>query len=48
VGILLNISRKSEQSSEENERTFSAVIDLRRRDRRGRISRSHRSSGYEG
>jgi cell division protein FtsW len=43
VGILLNISRKSEQSSEENERTFSAVIDLRRRDRRGRLSRSHRS-----
>jgi cell division protein FtsW len=48
VGILLNISRKSEQSSEENERTFSAVVDLRRRNRRGRLSRSHRSSGYEG
>jgi len=45
VGILLNISRQSGTTVEEgNEwRSFGAVVDLRWRDRRRRVSRSRRS-----
>lgn len=39
VGILLNISRLSTQNKEKEERTFSAVVDLRRGDRRRRVPR---------
>lgn len=51
VGILLNISRLSVQADEENGRLFGAVVDLRRGDRRGRVSRAvrpQRSSGSSG
>jgi cell division protein FtsW len=44
IGILLNISRLSERNREEEERTFSAVVDLRRRDWRGGEPRSRRPS----
>jgi cell division protein FtsW len=47
VGILLNISRLSTQTKEREERTFSAVVDLRRRDRRRRVSRPVRSTDVE-
>lgn len=43
VGILLNISRLSVQSQEENGKFFGAVVDLRRRDRRRRVSRTRRA-----
>ena len=44
VGILLNISRQSEQKKLEDERrTFGALVDLRGRDGRGGVSRSSRS-----
>lgn len=39
IGILLNISRQSVQAREKEERTFDAVIDLRRGDGRRRVSR---------
>jgi cell division protein FtsW len=39
IGILLNISRQSVRVKDEEGRSFSAVVDLRRRDRRGRVSR---------
>jgi cell division protein FtsW len=45
IGIMLNISRQSSEQTrlEENEwRSFSAVIDLRRRDRRRGVSRARR------
>ena len=45
VGILLNISRLSEQSEEQNDRFFNAVINLRGRNRRRRVSSDRRSSG---
>lgn len=41
IGILLNISRLSEKSREE-ERTVNAVVDLRRRDWRGSVPRARR------
>ncbi len=44
VGILVNISRQSERNKEIEERFFSEVVDLRRRDWRRRVSRSHRST----
>jgi len=44
VGIITNIARQSVEKREE-ERSFSAVIDLRGRDRRRRVSRSVRPSG---
>jgi len=47
IGILLNISRLSVQIQEENGRFFSAVVDLRGRNRRRRVSRSDRSRGLE-
>lgn len=43
VGILINISRVSSRSKEDDGRQSSAVVDLRRRDRRRRIP-SHRRS----
>lgn len=44
VGILLNISRLSEQKKlEEERRTFGALVDLRGRNGRRRVSRSSRS-----
>jgi cell division protein FtsW len=43
IGILLNISRLTEKSTVE-EQTFGAIIDLRRRDWRGSVPRSRRSS----
>ncbi len=39
IGILTNISRQSEASKEKEERTFSAVVNLRRWDRRRGVSR---------
>ena len=44
IGILLNISRVSvEQREQEERRTFSEIVGLRRRDRRGRVSRARRT-----
>jgi cell division protein FtsW len=44
VGILLNISRLSVKEREQDERrTFSEVVGLRRRDWRGRVSRTRRT-----
>ena len=45
VGILLNISRASAHRQEENGRIFSAVTDLRRWDRRRRVSSPGRPTG---
>jgi cell division protein FtsW len=42
VGILLNISRLSEQNVEVEERTFSEVVDLRRRNGRRSVSSPRR------
>jgi cell division protein FtsW len=42
VGIMLNVSRSSEKSRQKEERTFSAVVDLRRRDGRRSVSRTRR------
>jgi cell division protein FtsW len=47
VGILMNISRLSVKNKEQEEHTFSAVIDLRRRDRRRRVSRPGRFTDLE-
>jgi cell division protein FtsW len=47
MGILLNISRLSAKQTEENGRSFSAVIDLRWRDRGRRVSRSRRTASTE-
>jgi cell division protein FtsW len=47
VGILLNISRLSVQTREENGRFFSAVVDLRGRNRRRSVSRSDRLGNAE-
>jgi len=46
LGILLNISRLAEKSREKNGSTFNAIVDLRRRDRRRRISRPRRPAGH--
>jgi cell division protein FtsW len=43
VGIITNISRQS-VAKQEKERSFSAVVDLRGRDRRRRVSRTVRST----
>jgi cell division protein FtsW len=45
IGILQNIARMSSRIQEEEERTFDAVVDLRRRNRRGSVSRSRRTAG---
>lgn len=47
IGILLNISRRSIVTQEENERLFSAVADMRWWNRRRRVSRSHRASSSD-
>ena len=44
IGILLNISRQSEKTVEQEGRTFGEVVDLRWRDRRRRESRARRTS----
>ncbi len=44
IGILLNISRLSEKTVEQEERNFGEIVDLRWRDRRRRESRPRRSS----
>jgi cell division protein FtsW len=44
VGILMNISRLSVKKDEESGRLFSAVVDLRRRYGRRRVSRSRRTA----
>jgi cell division protein FtsW len=48
VGILLNISRLSVETREEEAKSFSAVVSLRRWDRRRRVSRSRRAQRSEG
>jgi cell division protein FtsW len=47
IGILLNISRQSERTNEENGRLFSAVVDLRRRDGRRRVPRPRRTADLD-
>lgn len=47
VGILLNVSRLSERRREENGQFFNAVINLRWRDRRRRLSRAERTASAE-
>jgi cell division protein FtsW len=44
VGIMLNVSRLSEKSKSGEERSSHAVVDLRRRNRRRRVSRPGRPS----
>ncbi|MEA3351265.1 MAG: FtsW/RodA/SpoVE family cell cycle protein [Chloroflexota bacterium] len=49
VGIVLNVSRLSEQKQQEDKRrTFGAIVDLRGRDRRRRVSSSGRTRRFEG
>ena len=44
LGIVLNVSRLSEREQQNKlRRTFGAIVDLRGRDRRGRVSRSRRA-----
>jgi cell division protein FtsW len=43
IGILMNVSRMSAQTKENEARTFDAVVDLRRRDRRWGVSRTRRA-----
>jgi len=47
IGILMNISRLSVRVKEEEGRSFVAVVDLRGRNRRRRVSRSRRAAGTE-
>jgi cell division protein FtsW len=42
IGILMNVARSSVEREAEEGRIFSAVVDLRRRDRRRRVSRPRR------
>jgi cell division protein FtsW len=44
VGIIMSVHRLSEENRQEEENVFSAVVDLRRRDRRRRVSRDVRST----
>lgn len=44
IGIVLNVSRQSELKKVEKESSFSAVVNLRRRDWRGSVPRSRRST----
>ncbi|MBM3144305.1 MAG: hypothetical protein FJ010_04890 [Chloroflexi bacterium] len=49
LGIVLNISRLSERKQEEeSRRTFGAIVNLRRRDRRRRVPRPRRSGRAKG
>jgi cell division protein FtsW len=45
IGILQNIARMSSRIQEDEERTFDAVVDLRRRDRRRRLPSTGRAAG---
>ena len=45
MGILMNVSRQSAQKREEVWSKFGAVVDLRRWDRRRRVSRPRRAAG---
>jgi cell division protein FtsW len=45
IGILMNISRLSARTKDEEERAFDAVIDLRRRDWRWRVSGPRSTEG---
>jgi cell division protein FtsW len=47
VGILINISRQTERKKDIEDRFFSEVVDLRRRDWRRRVSRSYRTPNLE-
>ncbi len=47
IGIILNVSRQAEYSQEQQERSLSAVVDLRGRDRRRSVSRPVRSASSE-
>jgi len=47
VGILLNVSRQSVQNMENRGRLFGAVVNLRWRDRRRRVSRPYGSTGAD-
>ncbi len=44
IGIMLNVSRQTAKQKSAEERSSHAVVDMRRRDRRGRISRPVRPS----
>jgi len=48
IGILLNISRVSASTQEEEERSLDAVIDLRQRNRRWGVSSTRRTKGATG
>jgi cell division protein FtsW len=43
IGIIMNVSRASNNHQSSERSPHSAVVDLRRRDGRGRVSRHHRS-----
>ncbi|HAL15566.1 MAG TPA: hypothetical protein DCP32_02075 [Anaerolineaceae bacterium] len=46
VGLIFSVARVSSRDKQEQEgRSFGAVVNLRRGDRRGRVSRSHGSAG---
>jgi cell division protein FtsW len=47
IGILMNISRSSVRVKENEGRSFIAVVDLRGRNRRRRVSRSRRAASSE-
>ncbi len=47
MGIVLNVSRQTEKVKVERERSFSAVVNLRRRDWRRSVSRSRRSTSSQ-
>ena len=46
VGIIMNIARQSTEIESTEGRSFSAVVDLRRWDRRRRVSRSRRPASH--
>jgi len=43
IGILMNISRLSARKKDDEGRSNSALVDLRGRDRRGRVSSARRT-----
>jgi cell division protein FtsW len=47
IGILMNISRLSGRVKEAEGRSFVAVVNLRGRDRRRRVSRSRRTTSHD-
>jgi len=47
IGIIFSVSRQSAKKREAEERTFDAVVDLRRRDGGRHLPRSRRSSTFE-